>query len=318
VVVKERNIPIKIQKLEALLRRIPSTHPKRSLMEEELAKCRAGYRGEQSLDYHFSFLPEKQYLMIHDLRLSNNEGSYFQMDSLLLSSKFLLIIEVKNISGTIIFDDHFHQLIRTLNGKEEAFQDPLSQVKRHQRQLKDWLAANKFSEIPIITLIVITNPSTIIKTSRPPENYPFITHSASMIPKIEMFERAHPVECLTKKELTKLSRVLLKRHEPKEYDVLSHFKIEKREVTKGVCCPECFRLPMQRQYGKWICRECRCSSKTAHLESLKDYANLFGQTINNRQLCEFLLLSSNSTAKYLLKEMHLPFMGKGRNREYHL
>ena len=318
MVVKERNIPMKIQKLEALLRRIPITHPKRALMEEELAKSRAGYRGEQSLDYHFSFLPDKQYLMLHDLRLSNHEGSHFQMDTLLLSPKFLLIIEAKNISGTITFDDHFHQLIRTINGKEEAFQDPLSQVKRHQRQLKDWIAANKFSKIPIKTLIVITNPSTIIKTSRPPENYPIITHSASMIPKIEMFERAHQVEYLTKKELTKLSRVLVKKHEPQDYDVLSRFNIEKREVVKGVCCPECFSLPMQRQYGKWTCRECCCSSKTAHLESLNDYSNLFGQTITNRQLCDFLLLSSNSVAKRLLKDMNLSFTGQWKNREYYL
>ncbi|MED1204551.1 nuclease-related domain-containing protein [Heyndrickxia acidicola] len=126
MVVKERKIPIKIQKIEALLRRIPITHPKRPLMEEELAKSYAGYRGEQSLDYHFKFLPEKNYLILHDLRLNNNEHSYFQVDSLLMSSKFLVIIEAKNISGSIIFDDHFNQLIRTINGKEEAFSDPIS------------------------------------------------------------------------------------------------------------------------------------------------------------------------------------------------
>jgi hypothetical protein len=318
LVIKERNIPKKIQNIEAVLRRIPSSHPKRVYMEEELAKVRAGYRGEQSLDYHFILLPEKQYLLIHDLRLSNHEGSHFQMDTLLLSLKLLLIIEAKNISGTITFDDHFHQLIRTINGKEEAFQDPLSQVKRHQRQLKDWIAANKFPQIPIKSLIVITNPSTIIKTSRSPENYPITTHSGYLVSKIEMFERMYNLECFTKKELTKLSRVLTKKHEPQEYDVLNQFNIKTSEIVKGVYCPECLSIPMQRQHGKWTCRECRCSSKTAHLESLKDYANLFGLTINNRQLCDFLLLSSSSIAKYLLKEMHLPYTGKGRNRVYYL
>ncbi|MFX3623267.1 MAG: nuclease-related domain-containing protein [Ectobacillus sp.] len=135
MIVKERKKPVKIQKLEALLRRLPPQHPKQKEIEENLAKSLSGYRGEQSLDYYLSFLPPKQQLILHDLRLKEN-GRYFQIDTLILTKAFILIIEAKNIAGTIFFDTAFHQLIRTIDGKEEAFPDPIMQITRQKQQLQ--------------------------------------------------------------------------------------------------------------------------------------------------------------------------------------
>lgn len=59
---KERKIPLSIQKIEALLRRLPDDHPMRDKMKEDLAKSWAGYRGEQSVDYYLSFLQKKNLL----------------------------------------------------------------------------------------------------------------------------------------------------------------------------------------------------------------------------------------------------------------
>lgn len=78
----------------------------------------AGYRGEQSLDYYLGFLTN--YFILHDLRLPDRDH-HFQLDTLLISPYFILILEVKNISGTLIFDDHFKQLIRVTPEKEEGF-----------------------------------------------------------------------------------------------------------------------------------------------------------------------------------------------------
>ncbi|RFU60027.1 nuclease-related domain-containing protein [Bacillus sp. V59.32b] len=98
MIIKERKKPLKIQKLEALLRRLPSNHPKRQKISEELAKSLAGYYGEQSLDHYLSDLSESEYFILHDLRLSDKNERFFQLDSLLISSRFFLILEVKNIS----------------------------------------------------------------------------------------------------------------------------------------------------------------------------------------------------------------------------
>ncbi|MBU8771105.1 nuclease-related domain-containing protein [Cytobacillus oceanisediminis] len=141
MIIKNRLIPIRIRQNEALIRRIPAAHPQRSTIEGDLAKRRVGYRGEQSLDYYLSHLPDKEFTILHDLRLFNG-STYFQIDTLILSPYFALIIEVKNILGTLLFDETFNQFIRTRNEKEEGFPNPLIQAKRQKTQLKTWLIQN--------------------------------------------------------------------------------------------------------------------------------------------------------------------------------
>ncbi|MFE8701377.1 hypothetical protein ACFYKX_12300 [Cytobacillus sp. FJAT-54145] len=67
MIVKERKVPIKVEVNKALLRRLASTHPKRKKIETDLGKNLAGYNGEQSLDYHLSFLPNDEFFILHDL-----------------------------------------------------------------------------------------------------------------------------------------------------------------------------------------------------------------------------------------------------------
>ncbi|MBW8351459.1 NERD domain-containing protein, partial [Bacillus sp. IITD106] len=130
---KFREIPIKILVLEALLRRLPFSHPKRNLLQEELNISYAGYRGEQSMDYFLGQLPQNNYLIFQDLRIPLSENAYFQIDILLLTQSFFIIFEAKNISGHLYFD--FNQLIRTLDDKEETFHDPIVQVQNQQYHL---------------------------------------------------------------------------------------------------------------------------------------------------------------------------------------
>lgn len=134
MIVKKRQLPLMILKLQSLLRRLPKNHPKIPYIEENLAKKMAGYRGEHSIDYPLSFLTFQNYFILHDLRLPHNDY-FFQIDTLLISPKFILMLEVKNIAGKLFFDQEFHQLVRTLNDKEEVFPDPILQVKRHETQL---------------------------------------------------------------------------------------------------------------------------------------------------------------------------------------
>lgn len=147
------------------MRRLPSEHPKRKKIEQDLTKYKVGYQGEKSIDYHISFFNKDNYLIIHDVRLLDYDNRYFQIDTIILSKKMILILEVKNIAGTLYFDNTFNQLIRTIDGKEEAFTNPVVQVERQKFQLHSWLLQNKYEKLPIIPLVVLSNPKTIIKTS---------------------------------------------------------------------------------------------------------------------------------------------------------
>ncbi|WP_309145555.1 nuclease-related domain-containing protein [Peribacillus simplex] len=74
------------------------------------------------------------------------------------------MIDVKNMAGEIYFDNTFNQLIRTNpDGKTEAFDDPILQVNRQRQQLVEWLKFKKIINLPVETLVVSANSSTIIR-----------------------------------------------------------------------------------------------------------------------------------------------------------
>jgi len=315
---KEWEVPIKLVKLEALDRRISSTHPKKAIINEELMKRRAGYNGEKSVDYHLSFLEDKKYHILHDLRLENIRGQHFQIDTFLSTPKFITIIDVKNISGTILFDHHFHQLIQKNGDIERAYQDPISQVKRHQLQLKEWLNHYKFPDIPILPRVVISNSSTIIKEIGNSKDSQMITKAVHINFEISNFDKIYTKEKLTVKEWTKLSKLLIKKHTPEEYNVLENFNIHKNEILTGVHCPNCSTIPMERIYGKWLCPSCHYISRTAHMSALRDYALIIGTSITNQGIRQFLHLPSKNIVNNIAKSMNLPHTGVGKARIYHL
>lgn len=105
MIVKERRMPIYLRQLEALLRRLPVHHPKRNIIAENIAKYKAGYKGERAVDYSLSFLPEQDYSILHDIRLFD-QNHYFQIDTIIISPRFLLFLEIKNIVGTLLLTQH--------------------------------------------------------------------------------------------------------------------------------------------------------------------------------------------------------------------
>ncbi|MBB6453566.1 hypothetical protein HNQ94_002015 [Salirhabdus euzebyi] len=263
---KEHEKPLKLSKLEALYRRLPINYEKKSIIKEEIAKMRAGFHGEKSLDYQLSFLSIKDYIILHDLRLVDTVGRYFQLDTLILFENFALILEVKNIVGTLFFDIEFHQLVRTLHDEKEAFNDPLLQVKRQKDQFTNWLLNNKFTEIPVETLVVISNPSSVIETNpTSKEIYQRVIRAQNLPYKIEQLHSYYSKQSIDFKELKKISNRLCKNHTPHNPDILRQYNIHKNEVMKGVHCPDCFYIPMTRNRGgAYICPDCNRKGTMAY------------------------------------------------------
>ncbi|WP_277674518.1 nuclease-related domain-containing protein, partial [Piscibacillus halophilus] len=67
-------------------------------IEESLRIVRIGDRGERSLDYYIELVSSNDLLVFYDLRLPRGEH-HFQMDTVLVTPRFVLLVEVKNISG---------------------------------------------------------------------------------------------------------------------------------------------------------------------------------------------------------------------------
>ncbi|MBM7620530.1 hypothetical protein JOC95_002383 [Bacillus tianshenii] len=302
--------------MEALLRRIREFHPKRSIITEDLAKRTAGHKGEVSLSFHLSSLDHKKICILHNVRLKVNDF-VFQIDFMLVSTNYILILEVKNIAGTIYFESNFDQFIRTINGKEEGFYNPLIQVRRQENLLKEWLNVNKLPSIPIESFIVFTNPQTIIKADNKFRDSKKIIHSYNLTNRIDFLQKIHRNQLLTEKELAKLTRLIKKKNEPEEVNILARYGIKKEEILKGVQCPKCSYLPLKRK-GKWSCESCRCLFQDAHINAIHDYLHLLQPTISYHQFKDFLQIESRSVASKLLSSLGLPYTGSTKNRVYYL
>lgn len=317
MIVKPRKIPLTILKLQALLRRLPSNHTKIPIITEDLKKRMAGYKGECSLDYQFSFLDPKHFFILHDLRLPD-DNRYFQMDSVILSRKMCLIIEVKNIAGSLLFDPVFKQLIRTKDGEEIAFSDPITQAERHEAQLKKWFQHNRMPQIPICSLVVISNPQSIIRSTT--QNHLIcrkVIHRDSLANKIEELENLHGRSVLEEKEIKKMTRHFLKQHTELDPSIGGKYNISKEEFVKGVMCPNCNHPSMTKKHGAWwYCPKCRLTFQNAHLSAIGDYRLLIGNTITNSQLRDFLQIHSSAAATRIFQTLMFGYTGTRKNRVY--
>ncbi|EMJ6443159.1 nuclease-related domain-containing protein [Bacillus cereus] len=315
MIVKERKLPVYLLQLEALLRRLPAHHPKRNVVVESLAKFMAGYKGEQAIEYPLSFLPEAEYHILHDIRLFDQKH-YFQIDTLIVSSYFLLFLEIKNIIGTLIFDANFNQLIRIADGTtEEGFPDPLLQLKRQEMQLRKWLNLHDLHNIPIESLVVISSPRTIIKTSDEILSSKII-HSANLPNRIKQIKNQYKEKVID--NINGLIGQIMNEHIPQRQNVLAQYKIKKEELLKGVQCEECFTMAMLKEKQGWRCSNCNSMSKHAHLRAVQDYTLLFSIITTNSELREFLNMESSSAVKRLLQTMNIPFTGNNKGRIYDL
>jgi hypothetical protein len=319
LLVKDRTTPMKIQLLIALLRRLPLSHPKRHLVEKELKRRNAGFWGEKEVDKKLLRIDQIRYYIMCDLRLPNDDGTFFQIDTLILSTQFILIIESKNIAGTLYFELVTHQFYRINdNGEKEVFSDPVSQARLHHQQLRDWLKRNKHPSLPLEFLVTSTNPHSLFHIT--PPNHPNadkICNIAALTWVIDEIGERNTQDIITDKELRKICKALTKAHTPlTNSDILQQFGIDKSELLTGVHCPVCDYLPLTYRVGKWYCTKCNKSYKDAILGSLDDYFFLIRPTISNKEFRRFFQISSPLMANRKLKSLNLQASGTNKGTYY--
>lgn len=317
MLLKGRSYPIILLLLEALLRRLPKNHPKLSIIQGDYNKRMAGYWGEKRLDEFLDGIPHFPFYILRDLSL-NVRGVLFQIDTLLLSPFFAIILESKNIAGNLLFDTSFSQLIRTSDSKEEAFEDPILQSQNQRRNLINWLKDQKIPLIPIETLVVMSNSSAVVKsTSGNDILSKKVVPVKKVLARIEQLTDLYKKELFSDKEVKKIAKQLIKNHQPKQIEILEKYKISLDEIILGVQCPNCSVIPMAYKRGKWNCTSCGSESKDAHLKGVEDYLLLVKNTITNKAFRDFLLLPSMNIASKLLIKMGFQSRGAKKSREYY-
>lgn len=188
---KPRKIPIVILKFEALKRRTPPNHPYIEDVKHELGRWRAGFEGEESINYYFNQLDDN-FLILQDLRIPIN-SHYVQIDVLILTPHCFLILEIKNLKGRINFVYTYNQLIRTVDGVEQMFDCPINQSILHKESFTEWLSSYGCPSIPIESKVILSNKRTIIDNNVNDEIVrKNVMRSPQLMPDVKSLEKKFP------------------------------------------------------------------------------------------------------------------------------
>lgn len=172
---------------------------------------------------------------------------------------------------------------------QDSFNNPTEQVKRHVR-LVDGLTGG----MPVIDLVVIANPHTIIDTV--PTDIPVLHMSG--LPSIIAGWMSDYGSC--KLDVESIYRYFIGLHQP----ALRKLPFSERDFLSGVLCPACyFKVPMFFQHGTFICPSCRLRDKHAYEYTLADYRLLIGETITNQAFRRFCGVKSRDAAARLLRSL---------------
>lgn len=159
-----------IQLIEQLHKEIEnSDEQKRKKIRKQIKLFELGLKGENSVLFELqnSFLPIH---ILHDFRIEHN-GLSCQIDFVVLTRKFILLIEVKNYYGHILVNEKDEFIRQVFHGKklalQEGFYSPLRQVERQSQIFESYMKEmGAVSRTPIKSVVVFTNNKTVINTNK--------------------------------------------------------------------------------------------------------------------------------------------------------
>lgn len=307
----ERTKPHQLRYTRALVRRMYRTDEELLDYHARLANQEAGFYGEQRSDREFAdfTIPHKHYLL-HNLELLNPQGFPHQIDSVVFTLHFLLILEIKNITGQLFYKPGHHEFGRIRqDGTKENFSDPFEQAYRHKLLLEDMLCSWGIN-LPVEYAVIITNQNAMLDSSL--QGLP-IFHVSGLRRSLHQLFAKYPEAQLTEPALEKAGEQLLgaiQRTTPKRRVALDRLK-------KGVLCPSCdFQAAMHYTAGNWQCSACNTRDKKALLHALEDYRLLVSERITNKEFRDFTGIGSIQVASKILSRLGFEKVGDKRGRVY--
>ncbi|RNA67811.1 nuclease-related domain-containing protein [Alteribacter keqinensis] len=315
--------PAKLLQYEALSRRLADSHPKKEEIVARYHSERSGFKGEESMGYYLNSHELEQWKIFHNIKLHDG-SSTFQIDFLLVSPTLISILEIKNISGKLRFEPDLQQVIWTnKQGIVKILPDFVIQVNTQKRKLAHWLRKNKYPNISIAPLVIITNPRCLLEVPdhcKKHSSLSAIIRNSLFPSKFSNLIESHNDLLLKKLQLNKLTKHILREDVSSGEDVLSKYAFSLTDLHTGFYCRKCENFSNEKRRQSWRCIICGQTITTQEplLQALRDYKYLFNHTISNQQFRWFTNSSSRADAYYLLKSLNLPTTGAKKSTTYDL
>jgi hypothetical protein len=304
------------ESLERLLYRLPADHPQRKFLEVELYRRAAGKRGEDRLKRKFvEFDLDESHQFLRNISLSIGEWKV-QIDGLLLTERGAIVIESKNISGKLHFDEATGEFSRVdSDGIRTVMEDPTIQLNKHMRFLAKFFKLKEIA-LPINGLVVFTSKQCEF-ISKPKNNY--VCKTYQMIDYLFNILQTFPPK-VTRQDLSTIDKLLQQHHTPyKRNPLCRQYFIDANDLLTGILCANCKKHSVIRKHKTgWICLECQKADEMAIHYAVQEYFSLIDDQLNNKRLREFCNLDSPYTASRILAAFDFEVSGALKNRTYEL
>lgn len=305
----------KTEALETLLLRLAPVHPQRGFLDTLLYRTTRGTSGEQRLKARFKeFWIEDEFTALWDVSLTLGDWPV-QMDGLLLTERCAVVIESKNISGEIHFNEATGEFFRfDADGNKTSLEDPRVQLAKHIRFLQRWFRLRKIS-LPVAGLVVFTakHCEFVSKPSGAP-----ICKTYQMSGHLLNIWQSHPPITASPK-LSKISKLLLTQQTPfRRTPLCRQYTIDAADLKTGVFCRNCNSFTMKRVKRGWTCARCGKRDPIAHEFAVREYFSLVDSELTNQEFRRFCGIDSIYVASRLLSQLDLKTSGERKARKYEL
>lgn len=222
---------------------------KKKLIDRDIMYLTYGMEGEKNVSYEIknSYIPM---LALHDIRIEDGE-SVAQMDYILITKSFILVLETKALSGDITVNEsgEFIRYFKNKAGKvyrKEGIYSPVAQNERHVRILTEYLKKNKIiKKYPIYSFVVIANSKSVINKYKAPKEiqsqiikYDQLT--SFIKEKLNYHKIKQDFKFLDKVEYS-IGKFLLENNKPIEFDYYKKYSLSEEdfiEKDSEVCSEE--------------------------------------------------------------------------------
>lgn len=166
------------EQLEQLnLLRLNAPNDIKSQIERDITAMEYGIRGEESLLFELRNSHIPMYIL-RDLFFENN-GLTTQIDFLVVTRKLVLIIECKNLYGSITVDEQGSFIREDGFGRREGIYSPITQNQRHLDMIKEIRRQSKNSIQRMFfdmnfdnnykSVVVLANPKSVLNSAKAPK-----------------------------------------------------------------------------------------------------------------------------------------------------
>ena len=312
IIIYEREVPEKLVALQRLARRLPPDHPHFDHVKLALYNAQSGLGGEKYID---STLFDMYFPIPHTIfpnyRLYEKYIPSTQIDILIITPAYALVIEVKNWGGTITFQNT-GQAIQEKNGVVRSMDCPIVQAEYYRENLQDWFQLHDIV-LPVHRVVIFPFASTLLRGA---ENRG--VHFSKELPIIIRKLNKLPLQMDTK-DFDLLSLKLHGANNTFANEKVCHkYGILPSMLTKGFFCTHCDIQLLKKNSRHYICPSCSAVPANPVLEIMLDWFTLFSNQVTNKNIRTLSGLVDSHRIQYFMKKSGFPSSGRNKGTVYHV